>query len=69
MNRTLDLLVNRLRHLVGDKRYMRNVEEKFKTMELTPEQTQALNYLIQDLNALQSKVQQLETRQRQGRFF
>jgi cell shape-determining protein MreC len=69
MNRTLDLLVNRLRHLVGDKRYMRNVEEKFKTMELTPEQTQAFNYLIQDLNALQSKVQQLETRQRQGRFF
>ena len=50
MEQSLQSLMVALRQLVGDKVYMRGIEEKLKSLELTPTEKQDFIYLARDLN-------------------
>jgi hypothetical protein len=69
MNNIAQNLMSSLYRLIGNKVYMRTIEAKIKTLDLTPEEKQAFEYLIRDLNHIQAEKQNLQNRVRTGRFF
>lgn len=49
MEQSIQSLMMALRQLVGDKVYMRGIEEKLKTLELSPTEKMDFLYLVRDL--------------------
>lgn len=55
---TVRNLMQALYMAIGNKRYMHDIEKLFESVDLTPEQQQALRYLAQDLRRLESETHQ-----------
>jgi hypothetical protein len=66
MDQSLKNLMQALRQLVGDKVYLRGIEAKLESMELTPQEKMDFIYLVRDLNQKNSDISNLKNKPRFG---